>query len=118
MKTELLVGLMMPTVGGVVSTTCTVWLQSAVLPLGSVARQVRVAVKVLPQPALVTVLRIAKVGVPQLSLITVGVSKVQAVPSSTVLLTLQEMEGGWVSLTITSCAQVAMLPCESVAVHR
>src|SRR6266571_1125487 len=36
-------------VGGVVSTTVTFWLHSAVLPQASVARQVRVASKVLPQ---------------------------------------------------------------------
>src|SRR6266508_4297995 len=50
-------------VGLVVSTTVTVWLQSAVLPQASVARQVRVASKVLPQwPAvLVTVLRMVRV---------------------------------------------------------
>src|SRR6266853_753325 len=36
-------------VGLVVSTTVTFWLQSAVLPQASVARQVRVASKVLPQ---------------------------------------------------------------------
>src|SRR5260370_22452787 len=27
------------------------------------------------------------------------------------------MEGGWLSVTITSCGQVAVLPCESVAVQ-
>src|SRR2546425_12832273 len=36
-------------VGGVWSSTVTVWLQSAVVPQASVARQVRVASKVLPQ---------------------------------------------------------------------
>ena len=36
-------------VGGVVSTSVTVWLQVAVLPQESVARQVRVATKVFPQ---------------------------------------------------------------------
>src|SRR5216117_2314465 len=51
-------------VGGVWSSTVTFWLQSAVLPQASVARQVRVASKVLPQwPAvLVTVLRMVMVG--------------------------------------------------------
>src|SRR5438132_11440953 len=38
-------------VGGVRSSTVTVWLQSAVLPQASVARQVRVASKVLPRSA-------------------------------------------------------------------
>src|SRR3989454_12816210 len=57
-------------VGLVVSTTVTFWLQSAVLPQASVARQVRVASKVLPQwPAgLVTVLRMVMVTLPQVSL--------------------------------------------------
>jgi hypothetical protein len=36
-------------VGGVVSTTDTVWLHVLVLPQGSAATQVRVAVKVLPE---------------------------------------------------------------------
>ena len=36
-------------VGGVVSTTVTVWLQVAVLPQASVARHVRVASSVFPQ---------------------------------------------------------------------
>src|SRR6266481_1905281 len=29
----------------------------------------------------------------------------------------QVIEGGWLSVTITSCGQVAVLPCESVAVQ-
>src|SRR5438876_9738509 len=66
-------------VGGVVSTTVTFWLQSAVLPQASVARQVRVASKVLPQwpVRLVTVLRMVMVTVPQVS-VAVGASKDQA----------------------------------------
>src|SRR5439155_22629492 len=57
-------------IGLVVSSTVTFWLQSAVLPQASVARQVRVASKVLPQwPAvLVTVLRMVMVALPQVSL--------------------------------------------------
>src|SRR5213083_3136250 len=76
-------------VGLVVSTTVTFWLQSAVLPQASVARQVRVASKVLPQwPAvLVTVLTIVMVLLPLLS-VAVGTSKVQAVPISTLLFVL------------------------------
>jgi hypothetical protein len=46
-------------VGGVVSTTVTVWLQGTELPHPSVALQVRVALKAPPQtPLLVTVLTI------------------------------------------------------------
>src|SRR3989442_14076444 len=71
-------------VGGVWSSTVTVWLQSAVLPQESVARQVRVASKVLPQwPAgLVTVLTMVTVTVPQVSL-AVGGSKSQMLVQST-----------------------------------
>src|SRR5437588_6626201 len=73
-------------VGGVWSSTVTVWLHSPVLPQASVARQVRVASKVLPQwPArFVTVLRIVMVTLPQVSL-AVGASKYQALVHSTVL---------------------------------
>src|SRR5213594_3940043 len=82
-------------VGGVVSTTVTFWLQSAVLPQESVARQVRVASKVLPQcPAVfVTVLRMVMVAPPQVS-VAVGASKDQALVHSTVLLATQVMVGG------------------------
>src|SRR5437773_11400651 len=82
-------------VGGVVSTTVTFWLQSAVLPQASVARQVRVASKVLPQwPAgLVTVLRTVMVGLPQVSR-AVGGCEDQVLVHSAVLLLTQVMSGG------------------------
>src|SRR5439155_515600 len=82
-------------VGGVVSTTVTFWLHSAVLPQASVARHVRVVSKVLPQwPAvLVTVLRMVMVAVPHVSL-AVGASKDHALVHSTVLLGTQVMVGG------------------------
>src|SRR5213593_5287291 len=82
-------------VGGVWSSTVTVWLHSAVLPQASVARHVRVAAKVLPQwpVRLVTVPRMVTVTVPQLSL-AVGGSKAQALVHSTVLLGTQVMAGG------------------------
>src|SRR5947208_3745825 len=81
-------------VGGVVSTTVTFWLHSAVLPQASVARQVRVASKVLPQwpVRLVTVLRMVMVAVPQVSL-AVGASKFQVLVHSTVLLGTQVIVG-------------------------
>src|SRR5437667_5629854 len=74
-------------VGGVVSTTVPFWLQSAVLPQASVARQVRVASNVLPQwpVRLVTVPTMVTVAVPQVSL-AVGGSKFQVLVHSTVLL--------------------------------
>src|SRR6266516_1325945 len=82
-------------VGGVWSSTVTFWLQSAVFPQASVARQVRVASKVLPQwpVRLVTVLRMVTVTVPHVSL-AVGASKSQVLLHSTVLLGTQVMVGG------------------------
>src|SRR5436190_11072003 len=82
-------------VGLVVSTTVTFWLQSAVLPQASVARQVRVASKVLPQwpVVLVTVLTMMRVTLPQVSL-AVGGSKDQVLVHSTVLPDTQAMVGG------------------------
>src|SRR5258707_3132291 len=96
MKIEPLVGVTMLTVGGVVSTTITLWLHCALLPQASVAAQVRVASNVVPQcPAmLVTVLRIVITRlVPPLS-VAVGTSKFQAVPSWMVLLVLLQMGRG------------------------
>src|SRR6266704_434717 len=65
-------------VGVVVSCTVTFWLQSAVLPQASVARQVRVASRVFRQwpVVLVTVLRMVMVTLPQVSL-AVGASEEQ-----------------------------------------
>src|SRR5437762_712604 len=82
-------------VGGVWSSTVTVWLHSAVLPQASVARHVRVAAKVLPQwpVRLVTVPTIVMVALPQVSK-AVGTSKVQALLHSTVSLGTQVMVGG------------------------
>src|SRR6266566_9753305 len=79
-------------VGGVWSSTVTFWLQSAVLPQASVARQVRVASKVLPQcpVRLVTVLTMVMVTLPQVS-VAVGASKDQVLEHSTVLLPTQMM---------------------------
>src|SRR5439155_3511897 len=105
-------------VGLVVSTRVTFWLQSAELPQASVARQVRVASKVLPQwpVKLVTVLRMVIVTVPQVSL-AVGGSKDQALVHSTVLLAGQVMVGLVVSLTVMVCTQLVLLPHKSVAVQ-
>src|SRR2546423_12405981 len=82
-------------VGGVVSSTVTVWLQSAVLPQASVARQVRVAAKVLPQwpVRLVMVPTMVMVTLPQVSL-AVGASKFQPLVHAKVLLDTQAMVGG------------------------
>src|SRR5205809_79871 len=103
-------------VGLVVSCTVTFWLQSAVLPQASVARQVRVASKVLPQwpVRLVTVLRTVMVTLPQVS-VAVGASKVQVLVHSTVLLPTQMMVGLVVSCTVTFWLQSAVLPQASVA---
>src|ERR1044071_2125479 len=66
-------------VGRVVSTAVTFWLHSTKLPQSSVARQVRVASKVLPQwpVVLVVVLTMLITAVPQVSL-AAGASKVHA----------------------------------------
>src|SRR6058998_144885 len=82
-------------VGGVLSSTVTVWLHSAVLPQASVARQVRVASNVLPQcpVRLVTVSTMVMVALPQAS-VAVGASNVQALVHSTVLLATQARVGG------------------------
>src|SRR6059036_3220442 len=105
-------------VGLVVSCTVTFWLQSAVLPQASVARQVRVASKVLPQwpVRLVTVLTMVMVALPQVSL-AVGGSKFQVLVHSTVLLGTQVIVGLVVSTTVTFWLQSAMLPQSSVARH-
>src|SRR6266487_4814489 len=88
--------------GLVVSCTVTFWLHSAKLPQPSVARQVRVASKVLPQcpTRLVTVLRMVIVTLPQVS-VAVGASKDQALMHSTVLLGTQVTVGGVWSSTVT-----------------
>src|SRR5947208_4950629 len=103
-------------VGGVVSTTVTFWLHSAKLPQASVARQVRVASKVLPQWSvkLVTVPRMVMVTLPQVSL-ALGGSKDQVLVHSTVLLLTQVMLGGVRSSTVTFWLQSAKLPQASVA---
>src|SRR6266581_4312430 len=77
----------------------------------------RVASKVLPQwlAVLVTVLTIVIVFVPLLS-VAVGASKVQAVPSSIVLLVLlQVITGAVVSTIVTFWLQEALLPQASAA---
>src|ERR1039458_9502671 len=90
-------------VGGVVSTTVTVWLHSAWLVHASTAVQVRVAVKVLPQVALVTVPTMLTTGAAPHTSVAVGASNVQAVPHSTVLLGTQVMVGGVWSFTVMVC---------------
>src|SRR5438105_15798053 len=103
-------------VGGVVSSPVTVWLLSPFLPLFRVARQVRVAAKVLPQwpMRLVTVPRMVMVTLPQVS-VAVGASKDQVLVHSTDLLDAQVMVGGVVSFTVTVWLHSALLPQASVA---
>src|SRR5947199_272663 len=81
-------------VGGVVSTTVTVWLQVFVLLHASIAAQVRVAEKVLPQSGFVVVFRMTMRLVPQPSAGAEGGSNVQAVPHSTVLFVAHVIVGG------------------------
>src|SRR5439155_1590556 len=103
-------------VGGVWSSNVTFWLQSAVLPQASVARQVRVASKVLPQwpVRLVTVVRTLMVTLPQVS-VAVGASKDQGLVHSTILLGTQVMVGGVCASIPTFWLQSAVLPQASVA---
>jgi hypothetical protein len=70
------------------------------LPHASVARQVRVALKVFPQAGFVTVPTITMLFVPQVS-VAVGALKVQGAAHSTVLLLAQVITGGVVSTTVT-----------------
>src|SRR5438552_6886547 len=110
-----LVGLrMVTTLGGVVSTTCTVWLHWAELPQASVACQVRVELNEPPHKLLVVALKMAMVALPQVSL-AVGKSKVHGVPSWTVLSPLQLIVGGVVSTTLTVWRQRLKFPQASVA---
>src|ERR1051326_7406023 len=88
-------------VGGVVSTTVTVWLHVFVLLHASIAAQVRVAEKVLPQSGLVVVFRMTMRLVPQASAGALGRSNVHDVPHSTVLFVTQVIVGGVVSTTVT-----------------
>src|SRR2546423_6764089 len=86
------------------------------LPQASVARQARVASKVLPQwpVRLVTVPTMVMVTLPQASL-AVGASKVQVLVHSTVLLGAQVRVGGVGSSTATFWLHSAVLPQASVA---
>jgi hypothetical protein len=95
-------------VGGVVSTTVTVWLHVAVLVAPSTACHIRVAVKLPPHPALVTVLTTDTTGTLPLS-VAVGGSKFHAARHSTTLLLAQVITGGAVSRTVTVKVQVAEL---------
>ena len=81
-------------IGGVVSTTVTVWLQVLVLLQQSTACHVRVMT--CGQAPLVTVLRMVVWTFGQQGSTTVGGSKVHAAPHATVLLVAQlRMDGCW-----------------------
>jgi len=81
--------------------TWTVWLHIAALPHASIARQVRVAVKVCPQPALVTVLTMVIAAFASQASVALGGSKDQAAPHSTDLLAAHVITGGVVSVALT-----------------
>src|SRR5436305_65673 len=102
--------------GVVVSTTVTIWVQVLLLRQPSVARQVRVALKVFPQSAFVMVPTMLMEFVPQVS-VAVGASNVQALPHSAVLFVEHVIVGGTVSLKVIVCTQLAALPQPSVAVQ-
>src|SRR5213592_1951898 len=97
--------------GGVVSTTSMLWLQVEIFVQESIARQVRVALKVLPQkPTLfVTVLTIWKITfVPSQISLGVGGMKTTGWPHSTWMLGMQLRVGGRVSTTTMLWLQVEM----------
>ena len=87
--------------GAAVSMVVTVWRQVAELAHGSVALQVRVALKLPPASGLVTVLTMAMVTLVPLQVsMAVGVSKLHVLPHWTVLLVAQVMMGEAVSTTV------------------
>src|SRR5437588_632267 len=102
-------------VGGVVSTTVTVWLHSALLVQASVACHVRIAVNVFPHAELVTVLTIVIIGAGPQTSVALGASKLHAVPHSMVLDPAQVIVGGVVSTTVTVWLHCALLVQASVA---
>ena len=92
-------------VGAVVSTTVTVWLQTLLLPQASAALQVRVAANVPRQKPAVFVIVLSTATVtlapPQISAPAVGASKAQSAPHSTVFPATQTSVGAVVSTTVT-----------------
>src|SRR5260370_6152109 len=104
------------TEGGWLSVTITSCGQVAVLPCESVAVQITVLV---PRGNIAGAL-LVRVTAPQLS-VAVGVPSVTLVAphrpgeATTVTRAGQAIEGGWVSVTITSSGHAAVLPCKSVA---
>ena len=102
--------------GAVVSTTVIVWLQTALLLHASIARQVRVAVKVPPHSALVTVpVMLTTTLVPPHKSLAVGRSKVHALPHSTVRAPPHKISGGVVSTSVIVWLHTALLLHASVA---
>ena len=74
------------------------------MPHASVARQVRVALKLWPQLALVMVLTMEMLFVPQASF-ALGASNVHGAVHSTVFAATQAIAGGVVSTTVMVCVQ-------------
>jgi len=101
-------------VGGMVSTTVTVCVQSVVLVQQSVACQVRLMICG-QTPEVELLMTVIVTLVPQHASVAEGGSKVQAVPHCTVLLVAQVRTGGVVSTIVTVCAQVARLVQQSTA---
>src|SRR5581483_2869304 len=96
--------------GGVVSTRVMVWLQVLVLLQLSMACQVRVAANVFPHSALVTVPTTTTATlVPSSRSNAVGVSKLHAVPYSTIRLVPHVSTGGVVSTRVMVWLQMLVL---------
>src|ERR1041385_1531083 len=102
-------------VGGVVSTTVTVWLHWAALPQASAARHVRV-MSTPPAEASFVVVLMMVTGMVMFSPTSnaFGSSKLQSVPISMVLAAAQLSVGASSSVTMTVWEQTALLPEGSV----
>src|SRR5437588_11435591 len=106
----------MASVTGLGEVTATVWLQTLVLPHGSVASQVRV--RNCGSVPLVTVARTLSVTlVPLHASKAAGKSKLHGQAELTVLLAAHVSAGGMVSATVTVWLQELLLPAASTAIQ-
>jgi hypothetical protein len=106
-------------VGFWVSVTVTTWVQVAVNPLASVTVQVTV---VEPVGYAVDVWLLATEATEQLSAVVgvpneATVASQEAASAFTLIAAGQVIVGFWVSVTVTTCEQVAVNPLASVTVH-
>jgi hypothetical protein len=102
--------------GGLVSTTVTVWLQMETLLQTSIACHVRV-INCGQLPFVIVPTTVMVTFVPEQVSKAVGASKVHAVPHCTILLVAQVSDGGVISTTVTICVQVTDCPRQSLTVQ-